>query len=73
MKCPNCEDSKLDVVRVHSAGDRGEARDLRCRECGFKSSSVTFLVPRPQEHKKGLGGHALSKAIESGRLTLSDE
>lgn len=71
MKCPKCSD-KLHVTHVYQAGETGETRDLRCGACGFKASSVTFLVERPQAHKKGQGGMALKRRIESGKLRLDE-
>ncbi len=58
----------MSVTHVYSAGDRAETRNLRCPTCGFKSSSITFLIDRPQARKYGLGGQALASKIVSGKI-----
>lgn len=68
MNCPNCKDQKLAVTHVFSAGENAETRNLRCFECGFKSTSVTFLVPRTQERRWGGGGYALAKRVRAGTV-----
>ena len=68
MNCPNCQDTRLDVTHTFSAGDNAETRNLKCRVCGYRASSMTFLVRRPQERKKGKGGRALSLLIRSGTI-----
>jgi hypothetical protein len=68
MKCPNCPEEHMCVTHVYSAGDRAESRNLRCPTCGFKSSSITFLIERPQGRKYGLGGQALASKILSGKI-----
>ena len=75
MRCKNCE-SKMDVLQVYDAGDTAQTRSLQCRECGYRASSVTFLVERPQRARpRGFGAWALKKRIESGdlRSPLIDE
>lgn len=67
MKCPKCP-GRLEVRNVYRAGDSAETRDLQCPCCGFRSSSITFLVPRPQQRRRGRGGRALAIAIEEGDI-----
>lgn len=72
MQCPKCKSAKLSVLNVLSAGDSAETRDLRCTECGYKSSSITILVPRAQDRggsRRGKkGAWALAKRIKDGEL-----
>ena len=73
MKCPGCDYKKLDVTHVYTAaGSNAESRDLKCRECGFKGSSVTFLLERPQEQKHGRGALALKRAIDKGVMGVKE-
>lgn len=68
MKCPSCDSGKLSVMRVYAAGNNAETRDLSCPECGYKASSITFLVERPQGRKRGRGSMALKRQIERGEV-----
>jgi transcriptional regulator NrdR family protein len=70
MKCPSCSQGKLDVLNVYLATDACETRNLKCNICGFRASSVTLLVERPQNCKRGRGGHALAKKIAAGTLAV---
>ena len=76
MNCPRCKgEVRLDVTHVFAAGDEAETRNLKCRSCGYKASSITFLVQRPQARRKGKGAWALSKQIRAGTIEnpLSDD
>ncbi|MEY5098844.1 MAG: hypothetical protein RJA36_1563 [Pseudomonadota bacterium] len=68
MKCPNCNAPHMEVTHVYAAGERAEARNLVCPKCRFKSSSVTFLVDRPQKRKKGFAAIALANKILEGKI-----
>lgn len=68
MNCPNCKDRKLFVLRTLIARDDSETRDLKCLKCGFRASSVTFLVDRSTV-KVGQGAaEALRKMIRQGKI-----
>lgn len=43
MNCPKCK-AKLEVTHTYMVSDSNESRNLRCPDCGFKASSITFLV-----------------------------
>lgn len=72
MQCPKCKSAKLAVLTVLAAGDMAETRDLKCSECGYRSSSITILVPRSQDRggtRRGKkGAWALAKRIKGGEL-----
>lgn len=68
MKCPNCPDEHLYITHTYSAGDQGETRNLKCMICGFRASSITFMVERPQNRKWGVGGFVLAKKILAGEI-----
>jgi hypothetical protein len=72
MKCPNCDCKHMEVTHVYSAGDRAEARNLVCPKCRFRSSSVTFMVERPQRRKKGFAAIALADKIVEGKISLDE-
>lgn len=67
MKCARCQD-KLEVTHVYAAGDRAETRNLVCPTCGFKATTVTFLVDRPQHSKRGFSARGLRAKILEGKL-----
>jgi hypothetical protein len=66
MKCPNCAAPHMEITHVYQAGDRAETRNLVCPKCRFRSSSVTFMVDRPQNRKKGFAAIALADKIVEG-------
>lgn len=68
MKCPSCDCKHMEITHVYSAGDRAETRNLVCPVCGFKSSSITFMVDRPQKRKKGFAAIALADKIVEGKI-----
>lgn len=70
MKCPACGKAKLHVRQVYSAGTHAETRNLRCPDCGHRSSSVTFLIPREQTPDRDRSGIALAKGIMRGEVAV---
>jgi len=68
MICPNCKDAKLGVTQVFSAGDSAESRNLVCRTCGFRATSLTFIIPRPQERRRGHAAKAMADKIKKGQI-----
>lgn len=67
MICPKCNHPHMDVLKVFEGGKEAESRDLRCPICGYRATSITFLLPRPAV-TRGKGGWAVAKLAKSGRL-----
>lgn len=71
MRCPRCQ-SDLGVLRTLQATAAAETRDLKCRACGYRATSVTFLLDRPQHAPVGplgeSGAHAIRSKIQRGEV-----
>lgn len=64
MICPKC-DSTLAVSRTERRRDC-ESRDLLCMHCGYRASSLTILLQRPQKNPKGTTSRTLVALAEEG-------
>lgn len=67
MDCPKCE-KKMGVLQTYMAGGNGESRNLKCPACGYRASSVTFLVELRRPSGRKIGARALAVKIERGEL-----
>jgi hypothetical protein len=54
-------------------GEAAETRDLRCPACGFRSTSITIMLTRPQARKRGHGAVAVRNQISAGVLSVQVE
>ena len=64
MICPRCQ-KDLAVVFTQRAAE-WETRDLRCRACGYRSTSLTRLLDRRQDNPLGTTARTLLKWAKGG-------
>ncbi len=54
-------------------GEAAETRALKCPQCGFRATSIAFLVERPQRKKRGRGAVAMAQKVASGDVRLQED